>query len=714
LNILVFVKSCALGNCFIIFDLLNHFIDKNFLYLSLMKRLFTHLLLLIHLLPVLAQTKRERYVDSLKLALTYSTEEDNLEHYARLTEQYRNMSLDSANKYAHLGEELAYRLKNDEKLIQFYDLLGQIHHLKGQYLISTKYFNDGLEKAIQTENTKMTVFLKNSVGISLMTVGSNRRALALFEDARDGFAEMGKMQPEISSLLNMGSIYVKEKEIDLAIKMYQEALTKARKIDKKRLINRSLSSLGSIYENQELYDSAANYYQQALALALENSYKRQTVANYNSLASVATKRKNYAEAATLYTLALDATDPQKDLYLIQYVKEGQGNLARAQQNNREAIKLYLESLSIAQSLGSSSRIMELHEMLAGFYKEIGNSEQALYHFEGYNELKEQFLADENNRRVDEMETRHMLDQKEKQIFQLEKERESRRLLNYGLGMIIFLVLAVLFVLYNRYRIKQRTSKALQEYNQKIKLQNKLLENQRGALDEQNAKLRRANSDLEQFVYIASHDLREPLRTINSYIGLLKLRYKDKLDGAAVDFIDFASEGVERLNSLLIDLLEYSRIGHAGIHHVAVDLNQVLKKVLHGLGKQIEESNARIEVPELPTLPGFEAELFLLFQNIISNAIKFSKEEAQPKVVIQSKREDGAWLISIADNGIGMDQIYHEKVFAIFQRLNVREKYSGTGIGLAICKRIIENHKGEIWFESELNQGTTFYLKLPAF
>ncbi|MCB0846086.1 MAG: tetratricopeptide repeat protein [Bacteroidetes bacterium] len=678
-----------------------------------MKRLSTCLLLLIHLLPVLAQTKRERYVDSLKLALIQSTPTENLEQYARLAEQYRNMSLDSADKYAHLGEELAYRLKNDEKLIQFYDLLGQIHHLKGQYLISTKYFNDGLEKAIQSENTKMTVFLKNSVGISLMTVGANQRALALFQDAQKGFAEMEMVQPEVSALLNMGVIYVKEKDTDRAISVYRQALEKSREIDKQRLVNRALTKLGNIFEELEIYDSATVYYQNALGVALESAYQTQIITNYNDLAGLETLKGNYEQAAVLYQLALETTDPQKDLSLIQYIKEGQGNLARARRNSAEAIRLYLESLSIAQSLRSDSRVMEMHKKLSEYYKEIGNPSQALFHFEGYNELKEQFLADENNRRVDEMEARHLLDQKEKQIHELENEKEARRMVNYGLGMIVFLVLMVLLVLYNRYRIKKRTSKALEEYNQKIKLQNKLLENQRSALDEQNEKLRRANSDLEQFVYIASHDLREPLRTINSYIGLLKMRYRDKLDSPAHDFIDFASEGVERLDSLLIDLLEYSRIGHTGVHHVAVNLNQVLQKVLHGLDKQIEETGTTITLPELPTLPGFATELLILFQNIISNAIKFGKSDTNPKIIINSKKEDGFWIISIQDNGIGMDQIYHEKVFAIFQRLNVREKYTGTGIGLAICKRIVENHKGEIWFESKLDKGTTFFIKLPA-
>ena len=682
--------------------------------MGVMKRLFTCLLLLILILPVLAQTKRERYVDSLKSILSVSTPEENLDHYARLAEQYRNMSLDSADKYAHIGEELAYELKNDEKLIQFYDLLGQVHHLRGQYLISTKYFNDGLEKAIQSENTKMTTFLKNSVGISLMTVGANDRALALFRDASEGFAEMGKQQPQVSALLNIGTIHVREDKNDLAIKAYKDALKISEEIDKKRMISRCLISLGKIYADIDIYDSAKVYYERSLALALEKSYTTQIVSSFNALARIEVEEGNYETASLYHTQALAVTDPEKNLYLIQYIKEGQGDLERARNNSVKALKYYTESIRMAETLKSDSRLMEMHEKLSAYYKEIGNSAKALEHFEAYFSIKQKFLEDENNRRAEEMEAKHLLDQREKQIEDLEKEREARRMANYGLIMLIIMALILLAALYNRYLIKKRSSKALEEYNQKIKLQNNLLENQRQALDEQNVRLKRANGDLEQFVYIASHDLREPLRTINSYIGLLKMRYEKQLDNHAHDFIDFAMEGVERLNELLIDLLEYSRIGHSGVHHVAVDLNKVLRKVLHGLDKQIKDTEAQIHIPNLPTIPGFELELHLLFQNIISNAIKFSKEGQKPEINIKAKREDGSWIISMADNGIGMDQTYHEKVFAIFQRLNVREKYAGTGIGLAICKRIVENHKGQIWFESEKGEGTTFFIKLPAY
>ncbi len=228
----------------------------------------------------------------------------------------------------------------------------------------------------------------------------------------------------------------------------------------------------------------------------------------------------------------------------------------------------------------------------------------------------------------------------------------------------------------------------------------------------NKRLERSNKELEQFAYVASHDLQEPLRMISSYTQLLEKRYKDKLDQDATDFIGFAVDGANRMQRLINDLLEYSRVTTRGKEFVKLDLSSVLGIALSNLQQKIKETHTMVTNDDLPFCRGDEIQLVRVFQNLIDNAIKFSTETS-PRIHIACEPMDDAVRISISDNGIGIEPQYQERVFVIFQRLNNKAEYPGTGIGLAICKRTIERHGGKIWFVSEPGKGTTFFFTLPT-
>jgi PAS domain S-box-containing protein len=231
------------------------------------------------------------------------------------------------------------------------------------------------------------------------------------------------------------------------------------------------------------------------------------------------------------------------------------------------------------------------------------------------------------------------------------------------------------------------------------------------LESVNKRLARSNENLEQFAYVASHDLQEPLRTMSSYSQLLERRYKDKLDKDANEFIDFIVDAAGRMQRLITDLLAYSRLRHMESSGDFVDCNKVLSRVLTSMKQAIAESNASVTFDNLPVIKGHEVNLMQLFQNLIGNAIKFcGKNEC--RVHVSAKKNAGEWLFSVEDNGIGIEPQYQEKIFMIFQRLHKKDEYAGTGIGLAICKKIVENHGGKIWVESELGKGSTFYFTMP--
>lgn len=231
-----------------------------------------------------------------------------------------------------------------------------------------------------------------------------------------------------------------------------------------------------------------------------------------------------------------------------------------------------------------------------------------------------------------------------------------------------------------------------------------------ALKEKSEELARSNIELEQFAYVASHDLREPLRTVNSYIQLLQSRYTDKLDKEANDFIDFAVSGVNRMDRLIKDLLAYSRVSASNLVREEIDCNTIVAIVIDHLKETIQKNNAKIIYEPLPKIKANKLNMIQLFQNLISNAIKF-KGEHPIKIKIAAKKKSTEWLFSVTDNGIGIDKKYIDKIFVIFQRLHPIGKYEGTGIGLAICKRIVEYHGGKIWAESEPNKGSTFYFTI---
>lgn len=224
-------------------------------------------------------------------------------------------------------------------------------------------------------------------------------------------------------------------------------------------------------------------------------------------------------------------------------------------------------------------------------------------------------------------------------------------------------------------------------------------------------LARSNRDLEQFAYVASHDLQEPLRAVAGFVGLLRMQLRDSLDAKKLEYMNFATDGVARMQALISGLLEYSRVGTGGKKPEMTDSKAALGRAIAYLGGGIREFGAKITADDLPKVCVDATQLTQLFQNLIGNAIKFCSEQT-PQVHISAIREDNAWRFAVADNGIGIEPQYAERIFQIFQRLHSRDKYPGTGIGLSICKKIVERHGGKIWVESKPGSGSTFYFTIP--
>ncbi|GAA3512335.1 hypothetical protein GCM10022393_27600 [Aquimarina addita] len=286
------------------------------------------------------------------------------------------------------------------------------------------------------------------------------------------------------------------------------------------------------------------------------------------------------------------------------------------------------------------------------------------------------------------------------------EINNQKKINILLIILAVFIILISFFIYRSYLHKKRLNASLEEKNQEIYHQSKVLESK--------------NKELEQFAYIASHDLQEPLNTISSFIGLIAEDYGDKFDEAGKDSLTFIQDASKRMKKLINALLEYSRLGRSK-DFIKVDLTKIMEELKADFTSILERTNAKLTVNTLPVVKGSEIELRLLIQNLVSNAIKFTEEDVVPEVTISAVKKTKIinnvssqfWEFAIKDNGIGIPEKHKDRIFAIFQRLHSREKYQGTGIGLAHCKKIVEAHGGEIWLKSIEGQGTTFYFTIPG-
>jgi light-regulated signal transduction histidine kinase (bacteriophytochrome) len=231
---------------------------------------------------------------------------------------------------------------------------------------------------------------------------------------------------------------------------------------------------------------------------------------------------------------------------------------------------------------------------------------------------------------------------------------------------------------------------------------------------QGAELARSNDDLQQFAYVASHDLSEPLRKVANFCQLLERQYGPQLDDRARQYIDFAVDGAKRMQRLISDLLALSRVGRTTEEFVPVDLDDALDEALGNLADPIAEAEAKVErETKLPVIQGDMSLLTSLFENLVGNAIKYRREDVRPVVRIRAEEGEDGWTITVRDNGIGIDQQYAERIFVVFQRLHLRDRYGGTGIGLALCRKIVEFHGGRIWLaDVESDPGATFRFTVP--
>jgi len=620
---------------------------------------------------------------------------DAMEHPSLEKEELE--SLKQTLEQAILAAQTANNFTKASKLHAF---LAKVHIA----LNTNKAAFEALQKSIAVgesflSNEEQIKILKRTADLSL-TMGNYEEAYSYRLQILKVYEQLKNNEGIYSTYYNIGSIFFYQENFPQALEYYKQANQMAEAAKDSSIIYRSLAAMGSVYGELKDNEKSLAYNIQSLNMAENMGFQMGIAYAAHNVGLNYSLQSKLDTALTYLQQSLNLMQASKDKFGEANCLQAISSIYTKNQDYNQAIAYLEKALAIHQQLGDRSRVREIYRDLSTAYFNEGKPIKAYQVQKGYIELRDSLVKEETMQQMANLKQTYELEKKEseKQIAIMQKEQQIDRMYRYAglLGLAVLMLVAWLF--YSRYQEQTNMNKLLAQKNEEIQ--------------HQNNKLATSNRELEQFAYIASHDLKEPLRNIGGFTSLLERRYIEKGDEDAKDFMRFISGSVNHMHKLLTDLLAYSRIGMQEDDHTELlDLNDILKQVSSNYQTVIKKYNVQIISTNLPIIHANRIQMIQLFQNLVGNAIKFKSEEA-PEIHIHCAENAKEFTISVKDNGIGMEQEYTDKIFIIFQRLHNRTKYEGTGIGLSICKKIVEQHHGKIWVESQSGDGSTFYFSLP--
>ena len=501
----------------------------------------------------------------------------------------------------------------------------------------------------------------------------------------------------------LGSIFFTQGKYEEALEHYEKSycIYEAEQNIKRSI--KCLAAIGSVYGRQGNFERSLEQNFTALALADSIQDQKNIASIAHNISADYLSSGKTAEALPFINKALSLRQELGDKLGQNHSLQALGYMNMLQGNYSKSVACLEQAVTIAKEVNEKALIRDSYNMLSNIHQQAGQWQKAFETQKLYMSLKDSMTNEAVNRKMFNQRIKHELDkkEKEKEIELLKKDSEiaSLHLYAYIAGIVVLIAIVIALGLFFWYRDKHQTHT------------NQLLNAKNREIRQQNERLAHSNRDLEQFAYITSHDLKEPLRTIGSFTTLLERRCKLYNDEESKEYMSFINNAVQHMHNLLTDLLAYSRIGITTTEYDQIDLNKVLQNVRNTFYAQIKEHNIRITQMPLPEIAANRIQMIQLFQNLIGNAIKFRSHQA-PHIHIDYAENNKNHIISISDNGIGMEKEYTDKIFVIFQRLHNRTEYDGTGIGLSICKKIVEQHHGNIWVESQSGKGSTFYFSIP--
>jgi len=527
--------------------------------------------------------------------------------------------------------------------------IGNAHLRKGGFHEALKYLQDALKVLKKAGHSEGIASIYNNIGVIYKDWGDYEKATLYYHKSLDIKEEIGSKKSIANTYNNIGILYIVQENYSKALKYLHKAESINRETDNRNFLADNYNNIALIHNREGYYQEALKYLSESLNIKKELGDKAGMTVSYREIGEVHKQQGNYETALVNYEKALAIREEINSRNGIGFFCNRIGETLLLMSRFDEAIVYLNKGLEINLETGTKEYIKEGYLYLSKVYAGKNMHEEAYFNLTQYINVKDELFNEERTKTINEIQTKYEAEKKDLQIEKLNLE---------------------------------------QQYLIDI------------------------NTELELFAGKAAHDLKEPLRMMSSYSGLLKMRYKEVLDEDGEDYLNIIQNASKRMTGLLNGLLEYARSGASNIKKENIDLNDILAHVKHNLQLKIGETNTQILSDELPTVSATPSGMLQLFQNIIANAIKFQQKDVIPVISIIYKKETEHHLISIQDNGIGIPIDQQDQVFEIFTRLNSRKHFSGSGIGLATCKKIIESLRGNIWLESTEGVGTTFHFTIP--
>ncbi|MEL7021378.1 MAG: ATP-binding protein [Bacteroidota bacterium] len=515
---------------------------------------------------------------------------------------------------------------------------------------------------------------------------------------------------------HLGALWFERKDYEQALHHFSSALAAYTELSDADGRIQTLSKLGRTYGALRDYKKSLQFGLEALGLAqqLKDDFLQTSI--NTSLGTAYLNLGELGDALKYYRVALDYAEELENDRLIVQVAGKLGDTYHALCNEPKAAEYYKKAIDLAQDIDNKNVHRDLYQSLYEYHDEYGRTDMAYAYLKKLTQIKEELYSEERTRQFINNQIRYQTATKEEENKRLKANElehqviiSNQRIQNYVLTFFIILALLATYFLYNAFRQKKAYNQELQN---EVKKQTLSLEKSNEELLASNKQLEQSNNELERFAYIASHDLKSPLRNIISFLNLIQRKMRKYDDEDLKEYLRFATDNAKQMNQLIADVLEFSRIQHVESEKQPVDLNESLILVMQNVQELMEEKHAIVESHSLPVVQANSVHVLQLFQNLVGNGIKYN-ENPNPKVFIRHRSEADHYVFSITDNGIGIEPEFHEKIFQMFKRLHTGKEYSGTGIGLAVCKKIINNWGGKIWLESDPGEGTTFYFTIPT-
>jgi len=613
----------------------------------------------------------ERY---LKKLLTHSQEKKEMDYQILtligLSENATHQNeFDKALNYAETAKGLLAddQVRRADALVAtVFNQLSQIYFKQQDYDMMLSCSEKVLQISAKAGDVEKEINALKNIAIYHAAKSNYKKAMQCFLDSMDKSKSINYRYHTGQCLINIATIYATLYNHEDAISRYQMVLENYSDIISKNTRIVIYNNLGNIYYFSDRLTQATNYFEKANNLAQQRNYNEMIILSLANLSRAYIAKGKIDLAEEKAKMAEDLMENQGDINGRQINLLNLGHIYYLRGDFNKAMLFTSKGITAASRMKDETNEVQGYQLMSNIYQLQGDYKTALDYQLVYSKAQDKFAKEQRNRQIIDLEIKNATKEKQKEIEQLTRENEYQALL-----------------------LKQ---------NEQIA--------------EQNAMLVTANEELRQFAYVASHDLKEPIRMIGSYTQLIERIHQHQFTEDTQAYFTYVKEGVVRMNDLLDALLKYTTVSKTEEIFEKVSLKDIVEIAVINLRVSVDENNAVINCHDLPEVMSIRSLLIQLFQNLISNAIKFKKPNEDPEINISSESTRDEVIIKVSDNGIGINPEYQERIFVIFQRLHTRSEYKGTGIGLAICYKIVQRIGGRIWVESEVGKGANFFVALP--